>query len=207
MDTRGKAQSLIPARAWLAVAATCLVAACHAGPTEPQSVTGDLIVKFRDSSATAQELAPVVTGAKPAADAQSVVTRLGRELGVPLRVASVTSGRELLLAVDRDAVSKAIEKSAARQTGIRAVQSVAAAQSVLPAPQMQFEVIPEPGAPTPSAAQLAGRFADYAAVSADMDRMVLTIDMAELTRATAEKLGKDPQVEYAQLNLVMRHQR
>ena len=61
-------------------------------------MSGDLIVKFRDASEPGVQLAAVLAGQRSVTSVAALATRLSSELGVPMVLVQVTSGREALLA-------------------------------------------------------------------------------------------------------------
>jgi len=169
-------------------------------------VPGDVIVKFRDSSEAGAALAAVLGGTRPLESAAPVAARLSTELGVPLRLVQVTSGREALLAIDRDELLRTLAQRAAREPGVaRAVASPPAAPG-LPSEQASVRIEFKPGAsPQALAAKLASGSLLRPRLHADPAGVtLLSYDMAGLTLALLERLKQQPDVEYAQANRLLR---
>jgi len=218
---------------WMPVFAWFWLSACQASASVPSaaesaappaSVAGDLIVKFSDGSTAGKEVASILAGQKTVDDSRTTVDRLAGQLQVPLVPVRVTSGRELLLAVDRGEITRRLERSAASRKDVERVIPLDAEQKVLPADQLTYEVRPGAGsdlqrqlardaaARVPSvraqqlAAEIAGDFAAHSRASFDEhDRLLLTLDVTALTRSAVERLQKLPEVEYAQANQILKH--
>jgi hypothetical protein len=190
----------------------------------PAFVPGDLIVKFREGTAHSGPVARAMRAGASTAEARVVAVRLAADLGVPLDLARVTSGRELVLSVDRKGLARELARSAARQPAVLRSTVLAVAPTVLPASEVALEVQLRPGSEearqvsaalraggqlTPEVAALAGRLAAGtrpvpACRVAGPDRLVLTVDVLALTRDLVERLGERPDVEYAQPSQIVK---
>jgi hypothetical protein len=185
----------------------------------PAFVAGDLIVKFT----TASESGTLVTRAMQgdqAADRQLVAlaARLSQELGVVLAAVRVTSGRELVLSVDRDRVLQSLSQVVTRDPAVRKATRIDSPKTVLPAVQIALALDlhrdSEAGRRVRQTAQ-AGRkttkeieaLVAKLCVGADPQpsghvsnrgQLVLTIDVAALTLDLIKRLKRRPDVEYAQ---------
>lgn len=168
-------------------------------------VSGDLIVKFRDTSEAGASLAAVVGGTRTPESAAPVATRLSEALGVPLRLVQVTSGREALLAIDRDALVRSLAQRAASEPGVVRAITVPSAPG-LPAEQasVRVELTPQT-APSALAARLASGSLLRPRLHQDSSgATLLSYDMVGLTSAVLERLKQQADVEYAQANRLLR---
>lgn len=173
---------------------------------EAPIVAGDVIVKFRDTSEAGASLAAVLSGTRTMESAAPVAARLSAELGVPLRLVQVTSGREALLAIDRDALLRSLAQRAAREPGVaRAVASPPAAPG-LPSEQASVRIELKPQAsPQSLATKLASGTLLRPRLQTDpTGATLLSYDMTSLTLALLERLKQQPDVEYAQANRLLR---
>jgi hypothetical protein len=192
--------------AWLAAATP---------PAVSQSSGDQVIVKFREQSEAGQILSRLDLGAiaDPAGDVRltEVARELGERIGVPLRLESLTSGRELLLGIDYRQLAGAL---AERLRGRADIASVAVADPgrADEAPRLEVEFEPEsafaklletgPRVALEPAAGLGEIQAEVA--TSDRSRAVLTLDRDALMSAVLARIEADPDVLYAQSNLRMR---
>jgi hypothetical protein len=187
-------------------------------------VAGDLIVKFSDRSDAGQAVVRAMGADQALADVAPVATRLSAELGVPLVAARVTSGRELVLSVDRAKLERTLTQRLGRDPAVRGVTRVAPPKAVLPAAQITVAVELAPNSEARRHVQeatQAGRqtTAEIDALVAKMaagveprptgrvterGELVLAIDVAALTRELVERLKRRPDVEYAQPSQIVR---
>jgi hypothetical protein len=183
------------------------VASLCSAPRSPDTiVTGDLIVKFRDGTEAGTSLAAVVGGTRTMDSAAPLATRLSGELGVPLKLVQVTSGREALLAIDRDALLRALAQRALREPGVKRAVPVPAPATVLPSEQASVRIELKPQA---SARSLAGKLGIDSLAQPRLHTdasgaTLLSYDMAGLTLALLERLKQQADVEYAQANRILR---
>lgn len=174
-------------------------------------VSGDLIVKFRDTTEPGAQLAAVLAGQRTAASLAPLAQRLSGELGVPLVLAQVTSGREALLAVDREALARALLARAGREALVRkAVMSVpAGAAPGLPAAELVLRLELDRGVAIAAREALGPRLAvgtlsqPRAAPQSD-GALTLHYDLDALTLALIAKVQQRTDVEYAQANRLLR---
>jgi len=172
-------------------------------------VSGDLIVKFRDASEGGAALAGVLGGTRTLASAEPVAVRLSESMGVPLKLVQVTSGREALLAIDRDALRRSLAQRAAREPGVARALAVAPAPGLPPEQvSVRLELAPQ-ASPQGLAARLATAPAPGSLLQARLHTdasgaTLLSYDLAGLTLALLERLKQQPDVEYAQANRLLR---
>lgn len=193
--------------------ATLLVLAAHTAALAFSSplraaapiVSGDLIVKFRDTSDGGAALAGVLGGTRTLVSAEPVAVRLSEALGVPLKLVQVTSGREALLAIDRDALQHSLAQRAAREPGVARAMAVAPAAG-LPPEQLSVRVELSPqAAPKGLAARLASGSLLRPRLHGETNgSALLSYDMTGLTLALLERLKQQADVEYAQANRLLR---
>jgi hypothetical protein len=206
---------------WLSLALICgLTIACKpvasetptAQPASPPAavaspeVAGDVIVKFRDASEPGRVVAPILTGQSRIDSAVPMVSDLSNDLGSPLTVVRVTSGRELVLAIDRVRVGQIISLRADNVSAIRSMKPADSSARLASQQQLEFVVEPQPGSDVEKAiSSITGNFQPHARSRIDEDgRVLLTIDMTGLTRQTVEQLKKRSDVEYAQANVLLK---
>ena len=190
----------------------------------PAFVPGELIVKFKSTSRAGEAVARA-TGAEPVPDeVTALARRLSASLGVPLGAVRITSGRELLLKVDRERLTEAFVQRVGRDPSVRGVAPAGAGKTTLPSGQLEFVVDLVPGSEArrrlqqairaggesaPGIRELGTRLAAgaYPIPTARIDdrgRLVLALDIAALTHELVERLNRRPDVEYAQLNRILR---
>jgi hypothetical protein len=169
-------------------------------------VTGDVIVKFRDASEAGASMAAVLGGTRTVASLAPVAARLSDTLGVPLKLVQVTSGREALLAIDRDALMRSLAERAAREPGVVRAITIPAAAAGLPSEQASVRVELTPQAvPQALAAKLAsGSLLRPRLHNDSTGATLLSYDMVGLTLTLLERLQQQPEVEYAQANRLLR---
>ena len=168
-------------------------------------VSGDLIVKFRDTSDNGVALAAVLGGTRTVEAAAPLAARLSGVLGVPLKLVQVTSGREALLAIDRDALQRSLAQRAAREVGVvSALAAPAAAGLAADQLSVRIELTPQ-AAPQALAARLAsGSLLRPRLHGESAGGALLSYDMPGLTLALLERLKQQADVEYAQANRLLR---
>lgn len=166
------------------------------------AVAGDVIVKFRDASQSGRVVAPILTGQSKIDSAVPLASDLSNELGSPLNVVRVTSGRELVLAIDRERLREIIGRRAGGVSDIRSLTPAGNYQGLASQQQLEFVVEPKPGSDVEKAiSTITGSLREHARSRTDENgRVVLSIDMAGLTRQAVEQLQKRSDVEYAQAN-------
>lgn len=217
--TRGRIARWRAALAGLAFA----LAAGASGP--PPFVPGDLIVKFTDASEAGALVAHAVRG-EVAAERQlpGLVARLSVEIGVPLRAARVTSGRELVLSVDRERLLTALAERVQRDPAVKGAQPRVEPPAVLPPAEIALVVQCTPGSDADKLLQGAARADERrgrdidalaarltagtdpkpAAEASARGELILTLDIAALTGQLVERLQRRADVEYAQVSQVVR---
>lgn len=181
-------------------------------PAGAPMVSGDLIVKFRDASEPGAQLAAVLAGQRTVATMVPLATRLSAELGVPLALVQVTSGREALLALDREALGRALLARAGREAAVRRA-SVAPPPAPAGLPGSELVLRIEMHASTQAAARdaLGTRLAlgqlvrpRLALAEAAAGTVSLHYDIDALTLALITRLQQRADVEYAQANRLLR---
>ena len=174
-------------------------------------VAGDLIVKFREASEPGRQLAAVLAGQRSVAAVAPLAARLSAELDLPLVLVQVTSGREALLAVDREALARTLLARAGRETAVRkAGMTVPPPGTGLPSAELVLRIEVHRGT-SPAARQALGTRLAVAglerprAVNAGSDASLeLHYDLDALTLALIAKVQQRPDVEYAQANRLLR---
>lgn len=200
-------------RAIAGAVALLLLHAVPAGSARaaPPMVSGDLIVKFRDASEPGRQLAAVLAGQRDMASALPLASRLSADLGVALVLVQVTSGREALLALDREAIGRTLLARAGREAQVqRATMSVPPPGGGLPGAELVLRLELRPAAPAATAQAVASRLA-VARMPAPQLRdagsgkeMLLVYDIDAWTLALIERLQQRSDVEYAQANRMLR---
>lgn len=207
---------------WVGGLGLALAAAAN-GPAS--FVAGDLIVKFTDASEAGALVARAVRD-EPAATAQlsTLAARLSAELGVGMTAARVTSGRELVLSIDREQLLARLAQRVQRDPAVTGVTPLAGPKTVLPPATIALVVEFAPGSDGYRLLQRAARAGErrnrdidalVAGLTAGADpqpagqanergQLVLAVDVAALTRDLVERLKRRADVEYAQLSQVVR---
>jgi len=191
---------------WFALSLVLIASASHAASSAP-IVSGDLIVKFRAASDAGRLLAQAQDSdvIDPKLLAQ-VATRLSSDLKVPLAPIRVTSGQELVLAIERAQLEQSIKQQLTRRAGIRRVAMVPNAKSILPPAKIEFIV--ECNAPCTaqvSLVQLLAAISPQLRGHTEADgKIILRLDVTELTRTLVAQLLRRPDVLYAQANQIVR---
>ena len=200
----------------LLVAGLMAVAAAANGPSS--FVAGDLIVKFTDASEPGRAVARAMRAERLPDEITAIATRLSAELDVALVAARVTSGREVVLSIDRERLVQALRQRVSRDSAVRAVTPVDPPETLRPAAQLAFIVDLAADSvaqreveqtalagrrTTPEVSRLVARLtADvYPQPAGHVDergKLILTVDVAALTRELVERLKRHPDIEYAQ---------
>lgn len=189
----------------LALPSALLPASPAAAQTAAATMAGDLIVKFRDGSDPGAALAAVLNGQRPLASAAPLAARLSRELGVPLTLVQVTSGREALLAIDREALLRSLAQRAAREPGVTRATPVPPPPG-LPPEQASVRIeLAAQASPRAIAARMATGELLRPRLHADAGgATLLSYDMAGLTQALRDRIGQRADVDYVQPNRLLR---
>jgi hypothetical protein len=228
---KGGAPPVTRDRTWLGRAArplllavASLALACTPANGQPPFVAGDLIVKFRDGDEAGQVVARAMRADQPLPEVAPVAARLSAELGLPLVATRVTSGRELVLGIDRDRLAQALRERLARDPAVRGVTPIAAPKTVLPAAQVALAVELAPNTEAERQVREAARAGHQSGPGIDAlvarmaggadprpagrvterGELVVAIDVAALTRELVERLKRRPDVEYAQVSQIVR---
>jgi hypothetical protein len=208
-------------RAALAAAAVALAAGAN-GP--PPFVPGDLIVKFTDDSERGVLVARAVRGeAEAERQLPELAVHLTAELGVPLRAVRVTSGRELVLSVDRQELLDRLAARVRRDPAVKRARPRVEPATVLPPAEIALVVRFRPrsdgakllqSAATgerrgPAIDALAARLAagidpPPAAAATASGELLLIVDVAAVTVRLVERARARADVEYAQPSQVVR---
>lgn len=199
--------------------------AAAAAANGPSSfVAGDLIVKFTEASGPGRAVARAMRAEQLPDEITAIATRLSAELGVALAAARVTSGRELVLSIDRERLARTLRQRLKRDPAVGDVTPLEPPKTVRPAAQLAFVVdlaadsearrqveqaVRAGRRTTPEVNSLVARLTANAYpkptghVSA-RGELILTVDVAALTRELIERLKRRPDVEYAQLSHIVR---
>jgi hypothetical protein len=209
----------------LPVLMSWLLAAADVAANGPAAfVPGDVIVKFTDASEFGARVTRAMQAAQPPGEAALVAARLSADLGIPLVAAQLTSGRELVLRVERDELVQSLTRRIMNDRAVRGVTRVDDPLTVLPATRIVLTVLlredseaaQKVGAAaqrgqrtTPQIAALVARLTagirlPPAGHVNERGQLVLVVDVAALTQDLVERLRRRTDVEYAQLSQVVR---
>ena len=198
--------------------------AIHAN-NPPAFIAGDLIVKFTVQSPFGVLLAQALRSDRVNAKALNIAAeRLSAELGVALVPTRVTSGQELVLSIERSKLARAIQEQVARDPTVQAVSLATSANALLPATEINFTVDFAEHSPSKQAVQQAaqarrqtsseirrlvarlvnGIYPQPAGRIDSHGQLILTVDVAELTRDLVTRLKRRPDVVYAQPSQIVR---
>jgi hypothetical protein len=196
----------------VALAGLWLVAAtAHA---RAESGGDQVIVKFAPQSEAGQILSrmDLAAIADPAEDPRliEVARDFGARIGLPLRLKGLTSGRELLLALDYRALASALAEGLRQRGDITGVEVTDPAGDE--APRLEVEFAPGSAFAEMVAAgprivlePVAGQGEIEVEVQrSDRDRAVLALDPDALMSALLARIEADPAVQYAQPDLRLR---
>jgi len=183
-------------------------------------VSGDLIVKFRDASEPGRQLAAVLAGQRDVASLRPLAASLSADLGVPLVLVQATSGREALLALDREALARSLLARAGREAQVqRATATVPPPGGGLPGAELVLRLELRPAAAAAEGRAVASRLAlarllapqaqpddeAQAGRAAQGGRALrLVYDIDSLTQALIARLQQRADVEYVQANRLLR---
>jgi hypothetical protein len=196
-----------------ALAGPWLVAAT--APAAAESSGDQVIVKFTSQSEAGQILArmDLAAIAEPAADPRliEVAGDFGARIGLPLRLEGLTSGRELLLAVDYLALASALAARLRQRDDITGVEVMRPASEER-TPRLEVEFAPGSAfaalvasGPRLALEPVSGQEEIQAEVqTSERDRAVLALDPDALMSALLARIEADPAVQYAQPNLRLR---
>jgi hypothetical protein len=193
------------------MAATWLIAA----PAQSANTGDQMIVKFTAQSEAGRALArmDLAAIADPAGDARLVelAQELGERIGIPLRLASLTSGRELLLEVDHQALASALAEALRQRDDVTGVEVLdPAGQEQAPRLAVEFESESAFAEMVASGSGVAvgplsgGGDLEAEVLSSDRGRAVLAPDPDALIGTLLARVEADPDVQYAQPNLRLR---
>jgi hypothetical protein len=207
----------------LAVLCTCLLgtALITASPgAQTEGSADQVIVKFTSQSEAGQALARMDLAAigNPTEDARLVelARDFGERIGIPVRLESLTSGRELLLAVDRYTLAATVAARLRQREGVTSVEVADPATGAGGAPASpRLTVGFEPGSPFAETLARGSRVAlghlpgaglgapevQAEVESAAPDHAELALDLDALMTGLVERAAADPDVQYAQRNL------
>ena len=195
------------------LAGTLLIAAT----VHSSSGGGDqVIVKFTSHSEAEQALSRIDLAAiaNPARDDRvlEVARDFGERIGIPLRLESLTSGRELLLAVDHQALGTALAERLRQRDGVTGVEVLQRA-GYERAPRIEVEFDPDSAfaetiarGPQLALEALSGDGPARLGIEAevqfhDRNHAVLALDPEALMTTLLARIEADPDVQYAQPNL------
>ena len=210
---------------WQAALAAAAFALATGAGSPPPFVPGDLIVKFTEDSARGVLVTRAVHGEKTAErQLPELAAHLSVELGVPLRAVRVTSGRELVLGIERDRLLDRLADRVRRDPAVKRTQPRAEPPAVLPPTEIALVVQCTPGSDAARLLQAAAgtgehRSRDIDALAARLSagaepppagaasahgELVLILDIAALTTQLVERVTRRSDVEYAQVSHVVR---
>ncbi len=209
--------------AWLAVSAASW--ACASTGEEARFVPGEVIVKFRAGTPAARatsEAAAAGGGAEAVLAPQ--IQKLSDGVGVPLRFKRLASGGDLLLAVDGGRLQQKLLEAARGADSVIEVEPIHEAPGagelaagvrarLAPSSPEAREVaraaaLPrreEPLEPLEVTRRLQSRVGfPLANRLGDSGELVIEPDLAALTREVVRRLSERPEIQYAQLNHIVR---
>jgi len=203
------APALASALAALALLATA-VAAQQTDLQFDQLAASELIVKFR--SGTTLDAATKRAANDPRGDRElaAELERLTRGLGVVLRPKSVTSGGELVLELDREALGRTLAETLERQTAIAGAEPVPEPKRIRPASTLAVRIRPASGAGSgalesavaAASRELGATLLLTPAEATESGAPEVTISIGHLMARIQTFLGERPEVEYSQLNKI-----
>ncbi len=213
----------------VALAAALAVAACasHADPPsqeEPRYVPGELIVGFRAGSDASQAVSTAMAGglvADPAMD--DYLKALSERVGLPCAVRQITSGGEILLALDEEALASTIAEAAAAMGAVQSAEARPAAESRFgPSHEVavQFDAASAEGKSMATAAagaeppssvgrwisQLGEELGLKLRGSVGEGGLVLTVDLGWATQELMKRLREQPEVAFVEPNQLLQIQ-
>jgi hypothetical protein len=201
------------AKASGAAAVTSAGTAAGTAPAQPvtaPAMAGDLIVKFRNESSHGALMSDVLAGKAALPQAAPMATSLSGELGVPLVLVRVTSGREALLAIDRQALATSLAQRASHLAGVKSAKPVPEKSTGLPPAQVWVQLALRKGVSADDVARrlaTAPHFAPQGPRDAQQGSEAsarIGYDLSELTTQLLARLQQRGDVEYAQANRLLR---
>ena len=209
---------------FLATVTVACTAVGAPGPTDGTShVPGEALVTFAGGSDGEAALEAALAGALHEDDAMlGYLADFSNALGIPVRAQRLTSGREVLLEVDRDALSAALVELLRRDRDPESVRPVdTSAESPFQDPRVEVRLTFAPGSTEADllaearredsaadplddlAEDLAGSMGLPLTASATGDlELSLQISMTGLTAELLQRLREHPDVAAAELNLL-----
>jgi hypothetical protein len=188
-------------------------------PQEARYVPGELIVKFSPASQAGQVAAQALLGdARQDAQLQALEQSLSRELNVHLDIRQITSGREIVLSVDTQAlVSRVVEQLRTREEVKTAKLLEAGEGQFLGNPKVLVEFAPGSKAARSLSApveqsqevqrvvkELEGEVgARLIPELPETSQLILVLDLASLTADLLKRIRQRGDVEYAQPNVLL----
>jgi hypothetical protein len=203
----------------IALAVTWWAAATQA---QREGATDQLIVSFTPDSEAGQQVAGIDLAAvsDPTGDRRllEIARAWGERLGVPLRVEGLTSGRELLFAIDQEALAAVVAERLGQREGVIDAEVVTGRSGSGDAggPRIAVAVAPDSafaaavaGGERMVVGDPSGDRSGYVPIAATVEasgpaNAILALDLEALVSAVAEHLQADPDVHYVQRNLRLR---
>lgn len=187
-------------------------------------VAGELLVKFKDASDYGKRIVQAMPRGERPPDIERLAGQLSTELNVPLTAVRVTSGRELLLQIDREALAQRLTEQVQTNRAVRAVRVAPAAQAVLPAAVLTVivDLVPESDehkqlskavkAGHPQGREIDGLARRLAAefqpqptgAVNEQGQLLLIVSIADLTQDLVARLQRRTDVDYAQVSHVIK---
>ena len=208
--------------AW-GISAACQAVETQSGQPPPQSqrmMPGQLIVKFTDGSAAHQVyVRALAAGTNSAAQLAGLTARLSAELGIPLTIEQLTSGQEFIISIDVDTLMEKLVEYLNTRTDIKQARLLDTGNSTEPLyhnPVVVVDFKPDstmgqaltrdPEVRREAAHSFAAEVGKSTAipVSAQLPQTLeLVVDMSTVTTHLLQRLKRRPDVEYAQLNVMV----
>ena len=185
-----------PAR--ILTAGIVALSACLATALASDFAIGEAIVKLKPGSGIDQALA-APQGLRKDSPVHGYVHRLGGRLNIPLSAKQLTSGREILLAVDQRGVKKRLRKELTQLLPGAQVKDLPgqAGVSVETRDSSALETLQS---------EIQDRTGWALAVQPAVGGLTLVVNLEALTLELVKRLTEQPDVRYAQPNFVLGHQ-
>jgi len=186
---------------------------------EARYVPGELIVKFYPASQAGQVVAQALQDdAHQDAQLQALQQSLSRELGVHLDIRQITSGREIVLSVNAQALAARVVEQLRAREEVKTAQLLEAGEGQLPGnPKVLVEFAPDSTAARSLSAPVEQSQEVQRLVKAlegevgaplipeppETGQLILVLDLASLTADLLKRIRQRSDVEYAQPNVLL----
>jgi hypothetical protein len=177
------------------------------GPVPRAVGTGDLIVRFTEGSVADKLVERALPAADPVPLVAPLAERLGRSLDADLLALGLTSGRELVLAIDRQRLAARMLARLRADSAVRSAEVPPGQAQRLPASTLAFKVqLAGNGSAAQALGSRLGAAGPLRIAQAQGTDLTLEYDVAAWAEQLVQRLQREPEVRYAQLNRVLRPQ-